>query len=109
MCSGERSSSANGAMAERASPARGWSTSRSRVLSDWTMSGPSVTTYDGTLPPPRPAERSGVRSVLAHQRHRGDPVHREGSHLLPLVVEAGEQPAGHRHRLDDPLGRRAGG
>src|SRR6476469_8207903 len=30
-------------MAARASAARGWSTSRSKVLSDWTINGPSVT------------------------------------------------------------------
>src|SRR5689334_19278495 len=41
MCSGERSSSANGAIALRQSAARSWSTSSSRVLSDWTMRGPS--------------------------------------------------------------------
>src|SRR3954454_20023509 len=49
MCSGDRSSSAKGAIALRASPARGWSTSRSRVLSDWTIKGPSVTTDKGTV------------------------------------------------------------
>src|SRR3954447_9180402 len=43
MCSGERSSSAKGAIALRASAAWGWSTSRRRVLSDWTMRGPSFT------------------------------------------------------------------
>jgi hypothetical protein len=42
-CSGERSSSANGAIAIRHSSASGWSTSSSKVLSDWTISGPSVT------------------------------------------------------------------
>src|SRR3954465_7285786 len=41
MCSGERSSSANGAIALRQSAARSWSTSSSMVLSDWTMRGPS--------------------------------------------------------------------
>jgi ABC-type nitrate/sulfonate/bicarbonate transport system permease component len=39
--SGERSSSANGAIAARHSAAIGWSISSSRVLSDWTISGPS--------------------------------------------------------------------
>src|SRR4029453_6179666 len=43
MCSGERSSSANGAIALRQSCARSWSISRSRVLSDWTIRGPSFT------------------------------------------------------------------
>src|SRR5688572_2475911 len=43
MCSGERSSSAKGAIALRQSCARSWSISRSRVLSDWTMRGPSFT------------------------------------------------------------------
>src|SRR5688500_11635268 len=43
MCSGERSSSANGAIALRQSCARSWSISRSRVLSDWTIKGPSFT------------------------------------------------------------------
>src|SRR5690242_16520046 len=51
MCSGDRSSSANGAIAFRASPARGWSTSSSRVLSDWTIRGPSLTTDKGTVAP----------------------------------------------------------
>ena len=40
----DRSSSANGAIAARHSLASGWSTSSSRVLSDWTMSGPSGVT-----------------------------------------------------------------
>src|SRR5512139_3825174 len=43
MCSGERSSSANGAIAIRHASASGWSTSSSRVLSDWTINGPSGT------------------------------------------------------------------
>ena len=43
MCSGERSSSANGAIALRQSAARSWSISSSRVLSDWTIRGPSFT------------------------------------------------------------------
>src|SRR5688500_4104926 len=43
MCSGERSSSAKGAIALRASGAAGWSTSSRSVLSDWTMRGPSFT------------------------------------------------------------------
>ena len=43
MCSGERSSSANGAMLARAAAASGWPISSSRVLSDWTINGPSVT------------------------------------------------------------------
>src|SRR3954468_16844816 len=51
MCSGDRSSSAKGAIALRASPARGWSTSRSRVLSDCTIRGPSLTTDKGTVAP----------------------------------------------------------
>src|SRR6202041_3219195 len=42
MCSGDRSSSAKGAMAARAAPASSWSTSSSTVLSDWTIKGPSV-------------------------------------------------------------------
>src|SRR5215213_1532730 len=40
MCSGERSSSANGAIALRQSSARSWSTSSSSVLSLCTISGP---------------------------------------------------------------------
>src|SRR3954453_9511448 len=43
MCSGERSSSANGAIALRQSAAAGWSTSSSSVLSLWTIRGPSFT------------------------------------------------------------------
>src|SRR4051794_19621242 len=43
MCSGARSSSANGASACRASAASGASTSSRTVLSDWTISGPSGT------------------------------------------------------------------
>src|SRR3954452_23457771 len=50
MCSGERSSSANGAIALRQSAARSWSTSSSSVLSDWTMRGPSDTGGDALLP-----------------------------------------------------------
>src|SRR6478609_6147307 len=42
MCSGARSSSANGAIAARAAPACSWSTSSSTVLSDCTIRGPSV-------------------------------------------------------------------
>src|ERR1700710_682272 len=42
MCSGLRSSSANGAIALRHASACSWSTSRSSVLSDWTIRGPSV-------------------------------------------------------------------
>src|SRR3954465_2381039 len=42
MCSGARSSSANGAIAARAAPASSWSTSSSTVLSDCTIRGPSV-------------------------------------------------------------------
>ena len=40
MCSGARSSSANGAMARRQASACSWSTSSSRVLSLWTIRGP---------------------------------------------------------------------
>src|SRR4051794_27330592 len=47
MCSGERSSSANGAIALRQSGASGWSTSSKSVLSLWTIRGPSFT--DGPL------------------------------------------------------------
>ena len=43
MCSGLRSSSANGAIALRHSAARSWSTSSSRVLSLCTIRGPSFT------------------------------------------------------------------
>src|SRR6478752_1319644 len=43
MCSGDRSSSANGAIALRHSAASSWSTSSRSVLSDWTMRGPSFT------------------------------------------------------------------
>ena len=50
MCSGARSSSANGAMAARAAPACSWSTSSSTVLSDCTINGPSV---NGVAPFPR--------------------------------------------------------
>src|SRR4029078_11246815 len=42
MCSGARSSSANGAIAARAAAACSWSTSSSTVLSDCTIKGPSV-------------------------------------------------------------------
>src|SRR3954469_13032632 len=41
MCSGLRSSSAKGAIALRQASACSWSTSSRRVLSDWTMRGPS--------------------------------------------------------------------
>src|ERR1700712_3266910 len=44
MCSGLRSSSANGAIAWRQASACSWSTSSRRVLSDWTMRGPSFIT-----------------------------------------------------------------
>ena len=63
MCSGERSSSAKGAIALRASGADGWSTSRRSVLSDWTMRGPSFTSRfygrwphaRASMPPPHRA------------------------------------------------------
>src|SRR6476661_6251815 len=44
MCSGLRSSSAKGAIALRAASACSWSTSSNRVLSDWTIRGPSFIT-----------------------------------------------------------------
>src|SRR3712207_6817938 len=49
MCSGARSSSANGAMACRASVASSWSTSRRMVLSLWTIRGPSFTQENPSL------------------------------------------------------------
>src|SRR5690349_10258261 len=64
MCSGDRSSSANGAIALRHSAAASWSTSSSSVLSDWTMSGPSVT---GCLSEPG-VTVSNSRSPLAASR-----------------------------------------
>ena len=42
MCSGERSSSAKGAMSARQAAPSGWSTSSSRVRSDWMIRGPAV-------------------------------------------------------------------
>src|SRR5687768_1852005 len=42
MCSGARSSSAKGAMARRQASAWSWSTSSSRVRSDWTTRGPFI-------------------------------------------------------------------
>src|SRR6476661_5825958 len=46
MCSGDRSSSANGAIALRHSAASSWSTSSRSVLSDWTMSTRVATVDD---------------------------------------------------------------
>ena len=48
MCSGARSSSANGAIAIRQASAAGWSTSSSSVRSDCTTSGPGPSRGAGT-------------------------------------------------------------
>src|SRR6185437_15891904 len=107
MCSGARSSSANGAIAARAAPACSWSTSSSTVLSDCTISGPSVIssiiqgrrTPDGSVRrglqwgarrsrPTAPARQRNLpdagRADLAGQprQRRREDVHRE----RPVVV-----------------------
>src|SRR5271163_4175934 len=69
MCSGARSSSANGAIAARAAPASSWSTSSSTVLSDCTIKGPSVT--GATLPRKREVLPPHlVLPFLRRRRHR---------------------------------------
>src|SRR3954468_6437157 len=67
MCWGERSSSANGAIALRQSAARSWSTSSSRVLSDWTIRGPSFTgqAYGAA---PRAGSRAGDGPLACPER-----------------------------------------
>src|SRR5918997_6411437 len=79
-CSGERSSSANGAIAARQSRAAGWSTSSSSVLSDWTIRGPSDT---GTS---RQGGGDGGHAGLRHGNHGG-------RQLLPVAGTA-DHPAG---------------
>ncbi len=66
MCSGDRSSSANGAIALRQSAERSWSTSSSRVLSDWTIRGPSC--ISGSPWKRECSER--FRGVIRHWRQR---------------------------------------
>src|SRR3954462_7467753 len=67
MCSGERSSSANGAIALRQSAARSWSTSSSSVLSLCTMRGPMrgpsfIDRSAGRGSPVKPTDTPVVRS-----------------------------------------------
>src|SRR6185312_5958086 len=80
MCSGARSSSANGAMAARAAPASSWSTSSSTVLSDCTINGPSL---NGATPPHRSflalyrrrrASSACVHYSVVDRHHRCDAV-----------------------------------
>src|SRR4029453_6141943 len=59
-CSGERSSSANGAIAIRHAGASGWSTSSRSVLSDCTISGPPLPSSPS--PPDRPTLQSDTRA-----------------------------------------------
>ena len=67
MCSGERSSSANGAIALRQSAAAGWSTSSSSVLSLWTIRGPSVTDgpFDGSAGCSSPVKPTDASRALS--------------------------------------------
>src|SRR5688500_11348647 len=61
MCSDERPSSANGAIALRASGAAAWSTPSRSVLSDWTMRGPPLTRPSYGRPRTGlPADRTGL-------------------------------------------------
>src|SRR5512135_2828290 len=89
-------------MASRHSSASSWSTSSSSVLSDWTMSGPSVTRSLSNGCGRTYQCRSG-RLVLERGRP-GDPVDGEGVHLGRAVVVGGEVPAGDAHRVHHPLG-----
>src|SRR5436190_6889452 len=82
-CSGERSSSVNGAIARRHSTASGWLTSSKSVLSDWTVNGPSA--IDGL--------------ILNEFCDPGDPVDRERPHLVTHVVERSQVTATDGHRL----------
>src|SRR6476659_3121024 len=72
MCSGDRSSSANGAIALRQSAASSWSTSSRRVLSEWTINGPScITRYSGAGERAvRPLDRAAGRRYVAKDAGR---------------------------------------
>src|SRR5689334_20872035 len=108
MCSGERSSSANGAIARRASAARSWSTSSSRVLSDWTMRGPSFTVSFllGAVRVYGPSPGRFPGSALL-ETDLVDPVDREGTDLVAALVVRRELSAADLAGAYDPLGRGA--
>src|SRR5688500_13052949 len=116
MCSGLRSSSANGAIALRQSAACSWSTSSSSDLSDCTIRGPLVTCGVYGLAAARASSRYAAepalptanwareahahrhplmkppRATSAHRRDTGDPVHREFAYVVRGAVVRGELP-----------------
>src|SRR5688572_2098920 len=92
MCSGDRSNSANGAIAFRQSAAISWSTSSSSVLSDCTMRGPSFT-----------ARVYGLGAGL-QRADRGDPVDGEPAYVVGAVVVGGELATLDGQRVDDAVG-----
>src|SRR5918993_91789 len=124
MCSGLRSSSANGAIALRQSAACSWSTSSSSDLSDCTIRGPLVTCGVYGLAAGEASSRyaaqpalptaNWTREVQVHRhplmkphgatstdrRDTGDPVHREGAYVVSGAVVRGELPALDRDRVD---------
>ena len=72
MCSGLRSSSANGAIALRQASACSWSTSSSSVLSDWTIRGPSFTgRVYGRLRGSRPESPAPAKYAASSGARRG--------------------------------------
>src|SRR5215207_2340147 len=93
-------------MATRASPAAGWSTSSSSVLSDWTINGPSLTAHSSTrdrVPHQnlgRNATRGGRQFVGERQaapRGRGPPTSAAGTagspgYSVPATTESAREP-----------------
>src|SRR6476620_1377318 len=95
MCSGARSSSANGAMARRASSALGWSTSSRSVLSLWTISGPSGTRQYPELVEPverarakTPTRAMTTRAMLMLRAIQPQRVHFDASAGWSFLVTA---------------------
>ena len=112
MCSGARSSSANGAIAARAAPACSWSTSSSTVLSDCTIRGPSVIL--SIIPTPTYIARACVTALprnypgLVGRHHRRDAVDRELADPAGRRVVGGQLPAADVDRRHHPLGGHPG-
>src|SRR5947209_11562338 len=104
MCSGARSNSANGAIAARAAPASSWSTSSSTVLSDCTISGPSV-----IQTPYAPLSVQGRHLIRVGGHHCGDAVNRELAGTARTRIKRNELSAGHGDRRHHPLRVHPGG
>src|SRR6476620_9151706 len=93
MCSGERSSSANGAMLARAAAASGCPISSRRVLSDCTINGPSVTGHPSNMGLGQQGLPAGVRGNLSSVPHGGAGPARCGdsAHAARLQLVAGPE------------------